>query len=67
MQKSSELYNCLLGSLLLGVLNNPTFYNTLHNFPIIGFYLSQTLYIISTLGIALTIFFSILLIKNNFF
>lgn len=65
MNKNTKLLYCILGSVLLALMSIPTFYNAVHYIPLIGFSLSQLLYFISAIGVILTIFFAILLIKEN--
>lgn len=65
MSKNTKLLYCILGSVLLALINIPTFYNAVNYIPLIGFRLSQLLYFISATGVVLTIYFAILLIKEN--
>lgn len=65
MNKNTKLLHCILGSVILSLISMPIFYETVHYIPVVGFYLSQLLYIISSIGVILTIYFSILLIKEN--
>ena len=65
MNKNTKLLHCILGSVILSLLRMPIFYETVHYIPVVGFYLSQLLYFISAIGVILTIYFSILLIKEN--
>lgn len=70
MNKNTRLLYCILGSVILSLMSIPTFYNLIdyigiNYIPIVGIYFSELLYIISTVGIILTIYFSIVLIKEN--
>ena len=65
MNKNTKILYCILGSVVLSLMSIPTFYNAVHYIPFIGFSLSQLLYFISAIGVILTIFFAILLIKEN--
>ncbi|WP_294386015.1 hypothetical protein [uncultured Clostridium sp.] len=65
MNKNTKLLHCILGSVILSLISMPIFYETVHYIPVVGFYLSQLLYFISAIGVILTIYFSILLIKEN--
>ena len=65
MNKNTKLLHCILGSVILSLISMPIFYETVHYIPVGGFYLSQLLYFISAIGVILTIYFSILLIKEN--
>ena len=65
MNKNTKLLYCILGSVILSLISMPIFYEAVHYIPIVGFYLSQLLYFISAIGVILTIYFSILLIKEN--
>ena len=65
MNKNTKLLYCILGSVILSLISMPIFYEAVHYIPIVGFYLSQLLYFISGIGVILTIYFSILLIKEN--
>ena len=65
MNKNTKLLYCILGSVILSLISMPIFYETVHYIPVVGFYLSQLLYFISAIGVILTIYFSILLIKEN--
>ena len=60
MNKNTKLLHCILGSVILSLISMPIFYETVHYIPVVGFYLSQLLYIISSIGVILTIYFSIL-------
>lgn len=65
MNKNTKLLHCILGGVILSLISMPIFYETVHYIPVVGFYLSQLLYFISAIGVILTIYFSILLIKEN--
>ncbi|MGG7059856.1 hypothetical protein ACQPUZ_16445 [Clostridium tertium] len=65
MSKNIKLLYCILGSVLLALISIPIFYDAVHYIPIVGFYLSQLLYFISAIGVILTIYFAIVLIKEN--
>ena len=65
MNKNTKLLYCILGSVILSLISMPIFYETVHYIPVVGFYLSQLLYFISAIGVILTIYFSIVLIKEN--
>lgn len=65
MNKNIKLLYCILGSVILSLISMPIFYETVHYIPVVGFYLSQFLYFISAIGVILTIYFSIVLIKEN--
>ena len=65
MNKNTKLLHCILGSVILSLISMPIFYETVQYIPVVGFYLSQLLYFISAIGVILTIYFSILLIKEN--
>lgn len=65
MNKNSKLLYCILGSIILSLISMPIFYESVHYIPIVGFYLSQLLYLISAIGVILTIYFAIALIKEN--
>ena len=65
MNKNTKLLYCILGSAILSLISMPIFYGSVHYIPIVGFYLSQLLNFISAIGVILTIYFSIVLIKEN--
>ncbi|MBM6820846.1 MULTISPECIES: hypothetical protein [Clostridium] len=65
MNKNTKLLHCILGSVILSLISMSIFYETVHYIPAVGFYLSQLLHFISAIGVILTIYFSILLIKEN--
>lgn len=65
MNKNTKLLYCILGSVILALTSIPIFYDAVRYIPIVGFYLSQLLYFISAIGVILTIYFAILLIKEN--
>ena len=65
MNKNTKLLYCILGSVILFLISMPIFYEVVHYIPIVGFYLSQLLNFISAIGVILTIYFSIVLIKEN--
>ncbi len=65
MKRSIRLLYCILGSIILSLASTPISYEALSVFPIIGFVLSQLTYLISSIGIILTIYFAVMLIKEN--
>lgn len=65
MNKNVKLLYCILGSIILSLISLPKFYESVRYIPIVGFPLSQSLYFISAIGIILTIYFAIMLIKEN--
>ena len=65
MNKNSNLLYCILGSIILVLFNTDVVYNSLHMLPIVGFFLSQLTYFISSIGVILTLYFTIILIKEN--
>lgn len=65
MNKNSNLLYCILGSIILILFNTSIVYDSLRCLPIIGFFLSQLTYFISSIGIILTLYFTIILIKEN--
>ncbi|MBN1056950.1 hypothetical protein DVW05_16635 [Clostridium botulinum] len=65
MNKSRKLLNCILGSILLILLNCPISFNAVSRIRYIGYILGDILNLISFLGVILTIIFSIMLIKEN--
>jgi hypothetical protein len=65
MSKNIKLLYCILGSVILALTSIPIFYAAVHYIPIVGFYLSQLLNFISAIGVILTIYFAIVLIKEN--
>lgn len=65
MNKNTKLLHCILGSVILALIDMPVFYDAVHYIPIVGVYLSQLLYFISAIGVILTIYFAIVLIKEN--
>ena len=65
MNKNTKLLYCILGSVILSLISMPIFYEAVHYILIVGFYLSQSLYFISAIGVILTIYFCIVLIKEN--
>lgn len=66
MNKSNKLLYCILGSIILTLSNISFFYDSLNYLPVVGMYLSQATYFVSSIGGVLTIFFAILLIKENY-
>lgn len=66
MDKSIRLIYCIIGSIILSFISLPNFYDAIISIPIIGYYLAQLTYYVSSIGIALTIYFSFLLIKENY-
>ena len=66
MNKSNKLLYCILGSINLTLSNISFFYDSLNSLPVIGMYLSQATYFVSSVGGILTIWFAILLIKENY-
>ena len=65
MNKNIKLLYCILGTIILTLASTPIPYNALHYIPIIGFWLSQLTYFISAMGVILSLYFAILLIKEN--
>lgn len=65
MNKNSNLLYCILGSIILVLFNTNVVYNSLRMLPIVGFFLSQLTYFISSIGVILTLYFTIILIKEN--
>ncbi len=65
MSKNTKLLYCILGSVILALTSIPTFYDAVHYIPVVGFYLSQLICFISGIGVILTTYFAILLIKEN--
>lgn len=64
MEKNIRLIYCILGSVILALIS-PFGYDTLHVIPVVGFILSQLTYYVSAIGIILTIYFAINLIREN--
>lgn len=65
MNKNSNLLYCILGSIILVLFNTSIVYDSLRFLPIIGLFLSQLTYFISAIGVILSLYFTILLIKGN--
>lgn len=65
MNKNSNLLYCILGSIILVLFNTNVVYDSLQLLPIVGFFLSQLTYFISSIGVILTLYFTIILIKEN--
>lgn len=65
MNKNSNLLYCILGSIILVLFNTNVVYDSLRLLPIVGFFLSQLTYFISSIGVILTLYFTIILIKEN--
>lgn len=65
MNKNSNLLYCILGSIILVLFNTSIVYDSLRFLPIIGLFLSQLTYFISAIGVILSLYFTILLIKEN--
>ena len=65
MNKNSNLLYCILGSIILVLFNTSIVYDSLRFLPIIGLFLSQLTYFISAIGVILSFYFTILLIKEN--
>ena len=65
MNNNIKLLYCILGSIILTLASTSIPYNALNYIPIIGFWLSQLTYFISAIGAILTLYFAILLIKEN--
>ena len=65
MSKNTKLLYCILGSIILSLISMPVFYDAVHYIPVVGFYLSQSLYFISAIGVISTVYFAIVLIKEN--
>lgn len=66
MNKSNKLLYCILGSIILTLSNISFFYDSLNYLPVFGMYLSEATYFVSLIGGVLTIWFAILLIKENY-
>lgn len=64
MNNKNLLY-CILGSVILVFFNTSIVHDALHFFPIIGLLLSRIAYFISIIGIILTLYFTTILIKEN--
>ncbi|MDU7241979.1 hypothetical protein [Clostridium sp.] len=62
--KNSNLLYCILGSIILVLFNTSIVYDSLRFLPIIGLFLSQLTYFISAIGVILSLYFTILLIKE---
>ena len=60
MNKNTKLLYCILGSAILSLISMPIFYESVYYIPI-----GQLLNFISAIGVILTIYFSIVLIKEN--
>ncbi|MDB1946582.1 hypothetical protein PMY38_01425 [Clostridium tertium] len=65
MNKNSNLLYCILGSIILVLFNTSIVYDSLRFLPIIGLFLRQLTYFISAIGVILSLYFTILLIKEN--
>lgn len=65
INKNNNLIYCILGSIILILFNTSIVYDSLRFLPIIGFFLSQLTYFISSIGVILTLYFTIMLIKEN--
>lgn len=65
MNKNNSLLYCILGSIILVLFNTSIVYESLNFIPIIGFILAQLSYFISAIGVLLTLYFTVLLIKEN--
>lgn len=65
MNKNVKLLYCILGSIILVLFNNDVIYISLRYIPIVGFHLSQLTFFISAIGALLTLYFTIILIKEN--
>lgn len=65
MNKNSNLLYCILGSIILVLFNTNVVYDSLRMLPIVGLFLSQLTYFISSIGVILTLYFTIILIKEN--
>lgn len=62
---NNNLLYCILGSVILVLFNTDIVYTALINIPIIGYQLSQLIYLISGVGVILTLYFTITLKKEN--
>lgn len=65
MNNNIKLLYCILGSLILTLASAPIPYSALNYLPVIGFWLSQLTNVVSAIGVILTLYFAILLIKEN--
>jgi hypothetical protein len=65
MNKNIKLLYCILGSIILSLAGTSIPYNALRFLPVIGALLADIAYIISGIGVLLTIVFSIILIAEN--
>ncbi|MDU2674081.1 MAG: hypothetical protein E7C49_19010 [Clostridium sp.] len=65
MNKNSNLLYCILGSVILVLFNTSIVYDALRFLPIVGLFLSQLTYLISAIGVILTLYFTVILIKEN--
>ena len=65
MSKKTKLLHCILGSIILSLISMPVFYDEVHYIPVVGFYLSQSLYFMSAIGVISTRYCAIVLIKEN--
>ena len=65
MSKNTKLLYCILGSIILSLTSIPTYYNAVSYIPVVGVYLNYLISLISVIGLILTIYFAIRLIKEN--
>ena len=65
MSKNTKLLYCILGSIILTLTGIPTYYNAVSYIPVVGVYLNYLISLISVIGLILTIYFAIRLIKEN--
>ena len=65
MSKNTKLLYCILGSIILTLTSIPTYYNEVSYIPVVGVYLNYLISLISVIGLILTIYFAIRLIKEN--
>ena len=65
MSKNTKLLYCILGSIILTLTSIPTYYSAVSYIPVVGVYLNYLISLISVIGLILTIYFAIRLIKEN--
>lgn len=65
MNKNIKLLYCILGSIILVLSSTSIPYDALQGIPIIGLQLSQLTYYVSSIGVILSLYFAVLLIKEN--
>ena len=59
MNKNVKLLYCILGSIILLLFNTDVIYISFRHIPIVGVYLSQLTFFISSIGAILTLYFTI--------